>query len=97
MTERLIFGVLLGATIGFGVGMLGARAGGACPIMCNPYIACVFGALMGALLANAARPPAQFTPSPYLLTIESRAAFERDVLQSDKPVLVEFYAPGCRF
>jgi len=97
MTSRIVFGILLGATIGFAAGYLSFRAGGACPILCNPYRGAIFGAVVGALLAASLRDKIpSYTPSPHLLSIETAEAFEQEVLQADRPVLVEFYTPACR-
>ena len=94
--EKLIFGGLLGATLGFAVGMMGARAGGACPIMCNPYIACIFGGVIGAAVAGGlGTRPAAFTPSPHLVQVRSQEEFEREVLKAEGPVLVDFTTTGC--
>jgi thioredoxin 1 len=94
--ERLVLVVLLGATIGFGIGYMGSRAGGACPIMCNPYIAAAFGAVVGALLAGGmgSRVP-EYTPSPHLREIKSEEAFRQEVLEAEGLVLVDFSSPGC--
>ena len=97
MTTKIVFGILLGATIGFAAGYLSSRAGGACPILCHPYRGAIFGAVVGALIAASLgeRIPS-YTPSPYLLSIESAEAFEEGILQANRPALVEFYTPNCR-
>jgi thioredoxin 1 len=98
MTERVIFGALVGATIGFGIGLLGSRTGGTCPILCNPYVAAGFGMLLGGLFTSSgAGPVRDFTPSPHLVEIESEQQFQELVLEGEKPVLVEFGRPGCHF
>ena len=98
MTERVIFGALVGVTIGFGIGLLGSRTGGTCPIMCNPYVAAGFGLLLGGLFASSGTASVRdFTPSPHLIEIESEQQFQEVVLDSETPVLVEFGRPGCRY
>jgi hypothetical protein len=47
---RTIFGIVIGAAIGFGYYKLVGCSSGACPITSNPYISIVWGAVMGALV-----------------------------------------------
>jgi hypothetical protein len=49
---RTIFGIVIGAAIGFGYYKLVGCSSGACPITSNPYISIVWGAVMGALLSG---------------------------------------------
>ena len=100
MAARILFGLLVGAAVGMGIGLLGQRAGGTCPLMCNPYGGAIFGAIAGGLIASiggaGVRP---YTPSAHLLRIGSGEAFEEKVLKNPRPVLVEFYTarcPACR-
>lgn len=96
MSERIIFGALLGATIGFGVGYLGARAGGSCPFICNPYIAAGLGLALGALFASSSQSSVRdYTPSAHLLTPDSAEVFDDRIVNSETPALVEFGRPGC--
>jgi thioredoxin 1 len=96
--EKIIFGGLLGATVGFVIGWAGARSGGSCAFLCNPYIAAVLLGVMGAALASGLGPrePA-YTPSKHLITVESKDEFDSVVLQAEGPVLVDFTIPGCYF
>jgi len=96
--EKVVFGALLGATIGFGAGYMGSRAGGACPIMCNPYVASIFGAVIGVLLAGGvgAKAPA-YTPSEHLVKVKTGEEFQQSVLDAKGPVLVDFSSAGCRY
>ena len=96
MNPAIVFGILLGATVGFGIGYLGSRAGGTCPFMCNPYIAMALGGVVGALIASSLAPRAPaYKPSPHLLTIRTQEEFESAVLAATEPVLLEFYTPEC--
>ena len=100
MAARIIFGVLLGAAIGMGIGLFGQRAGGTCPLLCNPYGGAVFGAIAGGLITSMLGTGARsYTPSPHLVSIESAQAFEEKVIKGQGPVVVEFYTarcPACR-
>jgi thioredoxin 1 len=98
MTQRMIFGALVGATVGFGIGLLSSRTGGTCPILCNPYIAAGLGLFIGGMFASSgASSVRDYTPSPHLAQIKSEERFQETVLNSDRPVLVEFGYPGCHF
>lgn len=98
MTEKVVLGALVGATIGFGIGFLGSRTGGTCPIMCNPYIAAGFGLVLGGLFASStAGGVRDYTPSPHLMKLESQEDFEKHVLEGDGVVLLEFSRPGCHY
>ena len=48
---KVVFGALIGAVAGFGVGYFGKCASGTCPLTSNPVISTVIGATFGALLA----------------------------------------------
>ena len=96
MDARVVLGVLLGATTGFAVGYFAQKAGGTCPLTCNPYGGAIFGALIGGLIAGALGAGApSYTPSPYLVLVESPSGFEEKVLHAERPVLVEFSSPLC--
>ena len=96
--EKIVMGGLLGATVGFLIGWAGSRAGGSCPLMCNPYIACVLFAAVGAAVASGIGPAASsFTVSEHLVTVGSRDEFDRLVLKVEGLALAEFETRGCRF
>ena len=100
MAAGIIFGVLLGGAIGMGIGLLGQRAGGTCPLICNPYGGTIYGAIVGGLIASMLGTGARsYTPSPHLMSIQSAQSFEEKVIKGQGPVLVEFYTarcPACR-
>ena len=98
MGPRILLGVLIGGAIGLMVGMFGQRAGGACPLTCNPYGGALYGAILGAIIASIAgsRAPG-FTTSEHLISVQSEEAFEQEVLGAEAPVLVEFYTPQCGY
>lgn len=48
---RIVIGMFVGAVIGFAVGWFMKSHGGTCPLTCNPIIATVLGALIGAMFA----------------------------------------------
>ena len=48
---KIVIGAAIGGVIGFGLGYLGKCTSGACPLMSNPAVSTVLGALIGALLA----------------------------------------------
>ncbi len=96
--EKIIFGGLLGATVGFVIGWAGARSGGSCPFLCNPYIAAMLLGVVGAAVASGLGPRARataYTPSKHLISVESKDEFDLMVLQAEGPVLVDFTRPDC--
>jgi len=100
MAPRVLFGALAGATLGMLVGFIGRRAGGSCPLVCNPYGGALYGAFLGAFIGlSLTLRPASWTPSPHVVAIDTTQAFEEKVLRGEGPVLVEFYTqlcPACR-
>ncbi len=55
MGLRLALFVVVGAVLGFGYHRFVGCRSGACAITANPYIATLYGALMGYLLSGAVR------------------------------------------
>jgi len=51
--RRVLFGMCVGAVIGFIVYEVRSAAGGACPITCNPYVSVATGTVMGLLISLA--------------------------------------------
>lgn len=47
---RIILGILIGASIGFVIGYFGRCSSGMCPLITNPIISTLMGALLGALM-----------------------------------------------
>lgn len=54
-TMKILAGVIIGAVIGFVLGLRGNCATGACPLTGNPYLGAVCGALLGFLIASGSR------------------------------------------
>jgi len=50
---RVVIGIIIGGAIGFGLGYFGKCTSGACPLIGNPIISMVIGALIGAMIALA--------------------------------------------
>ncbi len=55
MTLRLILFVLGGATVGFAYQRLNGCRSGTCPLTSNPYIATLYGAVVGLLASGGFR------------------------------------------
>ncbi len=55
MLLRVILGIIVGAAAGFGWHKLVGCSTGSCPLAASPYLSSIFGAVVGALVANALR------------------------------------------
>jgi hypothetical protein len=47
---KIILGIVIGGVIGFAVGYFGKCASGTCPLIGNPIISTIIGALIGTLI-----------------------------------------------
>ena len=55
MILKLVLGAAAGAALGFGYYKLVGCPTGACPLVRNPWVTTLYGALLGALLAGSSR------------------------------------------
>ncbi len=95
---QLALGLLVGGSLGAVMGYFGKCTTGACPLTANPWRGAFIGALIGGMFAFSAgssRPVPQAGQEHASLLIGSTEDFEREVLNADKPVLVDFYADWC--
>ena len=95
MWIRIAIGVGIGLVAGAALGYVGKCRSGTCPITSNPWTGALFGALIGGLLAGAVGSRGGFGAVAHLPQAHTEEEFERLVLQSDQPVLVDFYATWC--
>jgi len=99
MFVQLALGLLIGGSLGAVLGYFGKCSTGTCPLTANPYRGAFLGSVMGGLLAfsgGGSRTRPEGNESGYAaLQIDNEADFERLVLQSDQPVMVDFYSDGC--
>lgn len=121
MFESIFAKALLGIVLGGGFGVLYSRltrcSTGTCPLTSNWWLAGLFGAAFGLVIAfssasnagTSAAPASQKVKSSQSRpaasqpqgekkmpkNIESTDDFDKDVLKSSKPVLVDFYATWC--
>lgn len=47
---KILLGIIIGGTIGFGVVFLGKCVSGVCPLTSNPIISSMLGAVLGAII-----------------------------------------------
>jgi hypothetical protein len=52
MMLKIIFGILCGGLLGFGYHKLVGCSTGTCPLVSNPYIATLYGMILGALISS---------------------------------------------
>lgn len=99
MFVQLAIGLLIGGSLGAALGYFGKCSSGTCPLTANPYRGAFIGSVMGGLLAfsgGASRTRDEGNESGYAaVQIDNVADFERQVLQAEQPVLVDFYSNSC--
>lgn len=106
MWTRALIGAGAGLLGGGALGYFGKCAGGACPLTANPLRGGVLGMFIGAALAMAIstagcqKEPVGPGGSPAragrpIAQVTTTQEFNAQVLQADKPVLVDFYATWC--
>lgn len=93
LTTRILIGIGLGLAVGAIGGALMKRAGGTCPLTCNPIGGAVAGAALGWLIASMIG--GGVGGADALARIESEEQFAAEVLQADGLVVVDFYQDGC--
>jgi thioredoxin 1 len=100
---KLLVIIALGAA---GGGLLGSTRScetGGCPLTATPLRGAIYGACLAALFGVSVvgmpgcqqEADAEGPHSPHLIIIESGDQFQREVLQADRPCLVDFYADWC--
>lgn len=96
---QLAAGLLIGGACGALLGYLGKCSTGTCPLTANPWRGGVIGAMIGGLFAfstRASRMPVEADGAESAaVQIGSIEDFDRDVLNADRPVLVDFYSNAC--
>lgn len=96
MLTRIAIGAVIGLVAGGAIGYLGRCRNGQCPLTSDPFLGAVLGAVLGALLSYS-MVGSQMNPRELALgaTATTEQEFQTQVLQADKPVLVDFYATWC--
>ncbi len=106
---KLVIGAVVGVGLGAWMGSTRRCETGACPLTSNPYLGAVYGGLMGLMIASTLSAPSAVsnarqnngesnmaaTTTSNILEISTREAFQAQVLQSGKPVLVDLWATWC--
>jgi len=96
---QLAVGLILGGGLGAVLGYFGKCSTGTCPLTANPIRGALFGALFGSFLAfslQSTRPvTADAVGSEHVVHITSADDFVEKALQSELPVLVDFYSDTC--
>jgi len=94
----LLISVAVGAGLGAALGTFGQCTSGACPLTSTWWRGALYGATLGLMFhlatgrTTAGSPTAANSTNVVQIT---PAAFEKEVLQSTTPVVVDFYAPWC--
>lgn len=90
----LILSLLIGGGLGAAVGYSGQCSTGACPLTANWKRGALFGAGLGLLFHFSSGGFSTYRPPKNVKPV-TEASFETEVLQANRPVLVDFYAPWC--
>jgi thioredoxin 1 len=96
----LFLGALIGGLLGYGFYRLAGCKDGACPLTSSPRISVFYGVLAGVFFvyssvnAVGCSRKTEEAANPYVKTFTTDD-WEKEVLKSEKPVLVDFWAPWC--
>ena len=104
---RVLIGACAGMLGGGALGYFGKCTSGTCPLTATPLRGAMFGALFGVVVGlsistsgcskcnsdAAAGPPG--SANAQIVQITTAEQFKSQVLEADKPVLVDFYADWC--
>jgi thioredoxin 1 len=95
-----LIGAVVGGLLGYGFyRLVGCRTGG-CPLTSKPWTSILYGVLVGLFLVYSSlsgtgcSKNSDEAGSPYVGKFTSDN-WEKNVLKSEKPVLVDFWAPWC--
>lgn len=95
MLARILIGGLIGLVGGGALGYYGKCSSGTCPLTANPYRGALIGAILGALLGWAFAATGKSADQTSSITTVTTEEFDRQVLEANKPVLVDFFATWC--
>jgi len=94
---QIAAGLMIGGSLGALLGHVGKCSTGACPLTANPLRGSLYGAFLGVLFATTmgGNRRAAYASDGAALRIESTDSFQSQVMESQQPVLVDFYSPHC--
>jgi thioredoxin 1 len=91
----LILSLLVGGGLGALLGRFGQCSSGACPLTANWKRGLIYGAVLGSVFYFASGGTMGSYPTPKNIKTITEGEFEAEVVQSGRPVVVDFYAPWC--
>jgi len=102
MLLPIILALGLGAGLGGILGYYGKCTSGACPLTANPKRGALYGMVLAGLFVvpnlmarSSQRSEVAPAADSAVIHIDSAQGFQQQVLQADKPVLVDFFSPTC--
>ncbi len=93
----LILSLVVGAGLGAVLGYYGKCSTGTCPLTANPWRGAIYGMVLGLLFHSALGRNGAGSAAVSSANVKAvnQAQFETEIAQTNRPVVVDFYATWC--
>jgi thioredoxin 1 len=97
ITTTLLVYIGAGCLLGAGLGYYGKCTSGTCPLTSTWWRGCLYGGVMGLVfyMVSGGGRSAAMRQSTKNVTLLTESDFDKEVVQSAEPVLVDFFATWC--